>query len=369
MKVVVNGYVGKKVTGIGRTLLETVRTMAALDPDVKFVIYTNRDNDVFIGEKWPGNVVVRRIPVTRLSSLKNLLFSTFVFPFAAWFERASIAYYPNFSLILFRTTPIVCVIHDMIEFRLPGKFSKLRMMYRHNIVPRMSRISDAIITVSNNSRKDIVEICGADPARITVAYDAVSDRFSSEVACAPLVEGAYILYVGTIDYPGKNVHGVLKAFESHKRRYPSDLKLVLCGMKGKAFEEFECLMDASEFRSDIVYRGFVTDEQLNSYYRHARVVLFLSYYEGFGMPVLEAMKFRVPVITSDRSSLPEIAGDAASVISPDDHDAIGDEIQRYLTNDSYMRSMVDRQASNLARFTWEEASSKTLAVFREVIGK
>lgn len=364
MKVIVNGYVGKKMTGIGRTLLETVRHMAAIDPGTSFVIHTNNDNTEFFEVEWPSNVLVRSIPATRNSSLKNLLYSTFVFPFLALWERADVAYYPNFSLILLRTTPIVCVIHDMIEFRLPGKFSRLRMWYRHNIVPRMARISDAIVTVSRNSRDDIVAICGVPQGKIRIAYDAVSERFAVPVDPVPLVPEPYALYVGTVDFPGKNVHGVLHAFEAYKRKRPGDLRLVICGMKGKAFEEFERRMDSSPFREYILYRGYVKDDELFNYYHFARIALFLSYYEGFGMPALEAMKFGVPVIVSDRSSLPEVVGDAGSILDPDDHEAIADEIARLLEDEPYRRDLVSRQPANLARFTWPEAARVTLDAFR-----
>lgn len=368
MKILINGYVGKKITGIGRTLIETVKHMSILEKNNTFVIYTNYDNDEFFQIDFPKNVQVKRINVTKMSSMKNLLFNAFVFPFLSLKENADIVYLPNFTLISFSFRPIVSVIHDMIEFKVGEKFSKLRMAYRHMIVPRMASKSKAVITVSENSKKDIIEICKTEVSKIRVIYDAVSNDFNKvSDNSLRLIKDAYILYVGTVDHPGKNLFNAIKAFEKYKSDTHSDMKFLVCGMPGKGFEVVEELMNNSKFSNDILYKGFVNDNDLFNYYSFASLFIFISYYEGFGMPILEAMKFGIPVITSNRSSLPEVAGEAALICDPDNLEEILESIYKIINDENIKNKLVENGYKNLERFSWEETAQKTLKIFNKIM--
>jgi len=364
MKVLINGYVGKKITGIGRTLIETLNELSLIDDQVEYVVYTNVDNFELLNYRFPSSIMVKSYPVSKQSSIKNLLFNAFVFPFISLLEKADLVYIPNFTIILFSFKPVVSVIHDMIDFKVNEKFSKLRMFYRHMIVPRMTKMSCRIITVSENSKNDIVEICGTRSDKIEVVYDSVSDSFNNENIGKRLIEHDYILYVGTVDHPGKNVFNALKAFDYYKELNVIDLKFVICGMPGKGFEKVNNYINKSKFKDDIIYCGFVDDSELLNYYAYACVFVFISYYEGFGMPILEAMKFGLPVITSDRSSLPEIAGDAAFICNPDDVEEIAAAYSTLLTDESLRLDMINKGYQNLMRFSWTETARKTLIVFK-----
>lgn len=368
MKILINGYVGKKITGIGRTLIETIKHMAAIDEKNEFVIFTNFDNDEFFQINFPQNIKVKKIYITKMSSIKNLLFNAFIFPFLSIKEKADVVYLPNFTLISFSFKPIVSVIHDMIEFKVGEKFSKLRMAYRHMIVPRMASKSKAVITVSENSKKDIIEICKTNPSKISVIYDAVSNDFNKvNDENLRLVQNNYILYVGTVDHPGKNLFNAIKAFEQYKDITNSDIKFVVCGMPGKGFEVVDELMKNSKYSMDILYKGFVTDNVLFNYYSFAKVFIFISYYEGFGIPILEAMKFGVPVITSNKSSLPEVAGDAALICAPDNINEIVHSIEKILQDDTLRNNLIENGFKNLKRFSWEVTAKQTLEVLKKTM--
>lgn len=366
MKVLINGYVGKKITGIGRTLIETVKHMAIIDQDTKFIIYINYDNEDFFKINFPKNVQIKKYNVTKMSSLKNLLFNTFVFPFLSIKEKVDIVYLPNFTFISFSFKPIVSVIHDMIEFKINEKFSKMRMAYRYMIVPRMAKKSKFVITVSENSKKDIIEICTIESEKIEVIYDAVSNEFKKiEDENLRLIKDDYILYVGTVDHPGKNVFNAIKAFEQYKDRNKTDIKFVICGMKGKGFEVVEELMKCSKYTNNIIYKGFVSDKELISYYSFATIFIFISYYEGFGMPILEAMKFGIPVITSNKSSLPEVAGKAGVICDPDNVDNITNAIKNLIENNNKREECIKKGYKNIKRFSWEETAKKTLEILKK----
>ncbi len=367
MKVLVNGYIGRNKTGIGRTLIETLDRVARLNPNHEYIIYTNFDNQDLVAHAFPNNILVKTYPISKSSPIKNLLFNVFVFPFISLKESVDIVYLPNFTMISFKFRPIVSVIHDMIEFKVERKFSKMRMCYRHMIVPRMAKVSDHVITISKNSKCDIIEICKVKPEKISVVYCAVSDEFKSGKQTIVIPNFEYMLYVGTVDHPGKNVYNALKAFEKFKEgNSSSDLKFIICGMQGKGFNVVDEAMKKSPFREDIMYKGYVNDEMLVSYYSRAKLFIFISYYEGFGLPVLEAMKSGVPVITSDRSSLPEVAGDAALVVNVDDIEEIKSAIEKIIKNKETAAELVKRGYANLKRFSWDKTAMDTLKVFELV---
>jgi len=363
LRVLVNGYIGKKLTGIGRALFETINSVSRMDRSLTFIVYTNFDNVEFVQQNFCENVIIKTYPISRMNSLKNLFFCTFIFPLLALRERADLVYIPNFTLILFKIRPIVTVIHDMIDFRVAEKFSKTRLFYRRFAVPQMARMSDHIITVSENSKKDLQDICGVDPSKITVVYNAVSNEFVATGTLSRIIEEDYMLYVGTVDYPGKNVHNAIKAFEIYKRQSKNELKFVICGMQGKGFDSIEDLMCNSDFKNDIIYFGYAEKNELLNLYTYAKLFIFISYYEGFGFPVLEAMKFGVPVITANKSSLPEVAGDAAVLCDPDNLPVLAGSIARINEDQSYANNLVAKGFENLKRFSWETAADKTIAVF------
>ncbi len=370
MKVVILGYIGKRITGIGRVLIATLNKLAPLDRNITYILYTNYDNSELVNYPFPDNVIVKTYPVTRMSSIKNLLFNCFIFPFFLFREHPDVVYVPNFVFIPITFAPVIAVIHDMIEFKLPEKFSKIRMFYRHIIVPLIAKKAKHILTVSENSAKDIVNICNISREKITVVYNAVSDEFKPVVnGKSPLPDNPYMLYVGTVDYPGKNVHNAIRAFEKYKACSCSPLKFVIAGMPGKGFEAVERMMRESDYSDDIVYFGYVDMDMLNKLYTFARIFIFISYYEGFGLPILEAMKFGVPVITSNCSCLPEIAGDSAIICSPDNIDEIALAIKKLDRDEQFRETLIKKGRDNLNRFSWDATARKTLEIIKKVVGE
>ncbi|QEM66877.1 glycosyltransferase family 4 protein [Geobacter sp. FeAm09] len=370
MRIIANAYLGKKMTGIGRYFLEIVDAISKIDPSIEFVIYTNVDNFELLEYNFNNpNISIRPYGISKMRPVANLLFNGFMFPLIILRERADIVYIPNFSPLLFKVRPTVSVIYDTIEFKLHNKFSKLRTLYRQFIVPRMAKLSDHIITISESSKRDIIELFRVDEKKITVAYCAVSGKFSHEKEVVSPVDSKYILYVGTVDHPGKNVFNTIKAFERYKNKYDDSLKLVICGMPGKGFETVAGATKSSPFASDIIYKGYVTDAELFRLYACAQLFIFTSRYEGFGLPVLEAMRYGLPVITSDKSSLPEVAGDAAIICDPDDIEAMAEGIAHIVHEPLLRTKLIQSGYRNLSRFSWEDSARKSVEVFKNVYNR
>ncbi len=369
MRVVISGYVGKKITGIGRNLVCLLDN--ALD-DNEYIIYTNEDMKDEFNFNNP-NIVVKTYPVTKMSSVKNLLWTTFCFPSVVKKEKADVALIPNFTLLLFKYRPTIVIIHDLIEFNVKDKFSPLKMFYRTKIAdPLMVKRSDKIITVSENSKKDLIKYLKAPDDKISVIYNGVDrtkfkrmDDYSAEkILKEKNWPKNYILYAGTIDHPGKNAMSVVKAFENLKRTNSYNGKCVLAGMPGSGFEIVNEYIEKSVYRDEIILTGFVTDEELVALYSKCSTFVFVSLYEGFGIPPLEALSCGAKVVVSSTSSLPEVVGEVGIAVDPKDLKAIEKAIIQSINKESDMeyQKKVDNHLKN---YEWKNLSLKFENVLKQ----
>lgn len=370
MKIVINGYIGKKITGIGRNLIEIIKRINHDKNEI--ILYTNYDNYELIKLEF-ANLRIEKINVSKTSRLKNIFYNFFVFPFYTLKENADVVYIVNFLPLFIKFKKTVVLLHDLIEYNIPNKFGRIQTIYRKLIIPTLIYNSDHIITVSSNSKNDIIKHFGICEKNITVIYDGVDLMPSlSNNNVRIRNDEEYILYVGTVDYPGKNVHGIIKSFELFIERYEggeSDIKLYLVGMKGKGYSVIEKLVKSSKYNANIVLKGYVTDENLISLYMGARAFLFLSYYEGFGIPIIEAMNFSIPSIVSNSSCLPEIAGDAAFIVNPDDYDQISIYINQIIKHKFNFSDLEIRMKKNLKRFDWEKSAEQTIKILSKYAKK
>ena len=346
MVVGISGYVGNRLTGIGRVLVNVVRELSAQNPGDVYFIFKNYDFDGFDQFVDATNVHVVSIGVSKESGIKNLLWHQWGFQKMLKKYSCDIAYIPNFSLLLWKVVPTVVTIHDLIEFNVRGKFGKLRMFYRKNICdPLMAKRSDAILTVSESSKRDIIKYLKAPEHKITVTPNASDDsvfRKYPPVECAETAARYglgfkdYFLFVGTIDYPGKNIKSVIEAYVGlRKDGLFADKKLAIIGKKGYNAEVIMTLVESSGLKDDIVFLGYVPDEDLGKLCGSALLMLYLSHYEGFGLPVLEAMSCGTPAVCSNTSSFPEIAGDLDMCVPPEDIEAIKRKIIEFTAPESY----------------------------------
>ena len=362
MKIVISGYIGKKITGIGRNLICLLDNASS---DNEYVIYTNEDmKDEF---KFANpHVTVKTYPVTKMSSLKNLLWTTFKFPGVVRKENADKALIPNFTLLLFRHRPTVVIIHDLIEFNVKDKFSPKKMFYRTKIAdPLMVKRSDKIITVSENSKKDLMKYLNAPEEKITVVYNGVDQekfyRMADQDANAILKTHGwptdFILYAGTIDHPGKNAIAVVKAFEDLKKSGRYKGQCVLAGMPGSGFEYVKEYIEKSDYKNEIVLTGFVSDEELVALYSKCATFVFVSLYEGFGIPPLEALSCGAKVVVSNTSSLPEVVGDIGITVDPANQKAITQAVYESLNKEAGIEYQY-RVKEHLKNYNWKNLSAQ-----------
>lgn len=353
MKVIISGYVGKKITGIGRNLINILNNVDENNSD-EYILYCNEDMYNEFNKNLNNKIIIKTYNISKNSSFKNLLWTTFIFPFKTLKEKGTVALIPNFTLLLFKFIPTVLIMHDLIEYNIPNKFSKLKMFYRTKLAnPISSKLANKIITVSYNSKKDIMKFLGVKEEKIEVIYNGIDNTLfnSYNISKSDKFPDDFILYAGTIDHPGKNAFTVFKAFEMIKDKGYKH-KLVLAGMPGSGFEVLEKEIKESKYKNDIIITGYVTDNELVELYNRCSVFCFVSLYEGFGIPPLEALACGAEVIVSDNSSLPEVVGNLAYKLKPTDVIGLHDKIISIL-NGNKLNTSKEYLDEHLKKFNWK----------------
>jgi len=346
--------------GVGVYTTEILRSLAVDRPDCRLVVYAPDDATV---PSAPG-ISVRSIPRTRF-------FGRHVqWPSRLRKARPDAFFGPVGALPLGDVgCPSVVTIHDLAIYKNPDWFPRRQPLATRLVVPRSVARADALIAVSEHTAHDLVDMFSVDPARIDVVSHGVGKRFHP-LAPEDLVEtkarlklpDRFILFVGTIQ-PRKNLPTLLEAWAMMRDR-PD---LVVVGSWGWRFEAIRQQMERLGPR--VHHISSLDPAQLPAVYNLARVVAHPAWYEGFGLPPLEAMACGTPVIVSDRSSLPEVVGEAGMVVPADDPDAWRDALERLLGDASLAAGMRRLGILRAAEFSWSRAAAQTWHVMDRVVDR
>jgi len=266
-------------------------------------------------------------------------------------------------------------IYDLTFMLLPGFHTRETQSFSKAIRRYVER-SDCIIAISEQTKRDIVEHLGipADRIRVTLLaaderYRVIDDRGVIEPVLTKYgIASEYILYAGTLE-PRKNVPALVRAFHALKRERHIPHRLVLAGKKGWLYDEIFAEVSTLGLDADVIFTGYVPDEDLPLLYNGASLFVYPSLYEGFGLPPLEAMACGCPVITSDISSLPEVVGDAGVMINPRSCDDLAGAIARVLEDSNLAGIMRAKGLARAATFSWDRCARETVAIYRDVSGK
>lgn len=359
MRIAISGYVGPKKTGIGVVTEEFLSRLFASNPDgYDYFIFVNKDTEL----EFERNEHVHLIPysISRASALRNLLWNLIIFPLQCRKLKINLAIIPNVTFLVFKSCPTVVIIHDLIEFKVPKKFGRARMMYRRIAVPITAHRADSIVTDSVSSRQDIVNDFGIAERKVAVIYPGVrrlpslqQERDPNEILAQLAIPGDYMLYVGTVDHPGKNGMALLMVYDCLPSELRQKLYVVFAGRPGPGFEKIQAEVERAGVQERVRFLGYVPDDLLPILYANCKVFLFPSRYEGFGLPVIEAMQYGAPVITARNSSLIEAAGDAAMLFDADDVQGMADAVERICRDRDLREGMVQRGKKHISQFSWE----------------
>jgi len=268
----------------------------------------------------------------------------------------------------------VITIHDLTPFITSSEAKFGRPLIYKLLLPRTLKTADKIIADSNSTKNDLINYFNIPEEKIRVILLAADEKFrplsNKEIKEAKQkysLNFPFILYVGTLE-PRKNIPTLIKAFYKLKKKDIIN-KLVITGKKGWKYKEIFETIDKLNLQNDVVFTGYVSDEDLPALYNAADLFVYPSIYEGFGLPPLEAMACGTPVITSNTSSLPEVVRDAGIMVDPSDVNGLADAMHEVLTNESLRANMVKKGLEREEMFSWEKCARETLEVYEEVYDK
>ncbi|TGE29189.1 glycosyltransferase family 4 protein [Hymenobacter metallicola] len=351
---------GDKLEGIGRFTFETLSRLVRQHPEHTFHFLFDRAYDARY--LFADNVV----PHVLLPPARH------PFLFVAWFEGAVAAWLrkhrpavflsPDGFTTLSTRVPRITVIHDLAFEHFPQDVDWLQRKYYHYFTPKFVRASARIVAVSEATKQDLVRTYGTAADKIRVVYNAADAHFrplpaeeQQEVRDRFSAGKPYFLFVGALQ-PRKNLVNLLRAFDQFKTRTGSAAKLLIVGRTAwKAGPMFDAYQQM-QHRGAVHLTGRVTDGELVQLYAAALTTVYVPYFEGFGIPIIEAQACASPVLTSNRSSMPEVAGSAALLVDPFSVDSIADGLSR-LEADAELRQELRRQGlDNVHRFSWTRSA-------------
>jgi len=265
--------------------------------------------------------------------------------------------------------PLVVTIHDVLAWRAPELFSRSGAAQQRLLVTRAARAADRIVVASEHLRRELVELVGIAPEQVSVIALGVDGRFrpitTEPIALAHrfgIPPQPFVLWVGSAE-PRKNLGMVLRAFSLVRRRAP-ECVLVVVGIDHVTDPMIERELD--QLGPSVIRPGFISDDDLAALYSATRCFVFPSLYEGFGLPLLEAMACGAPIVASDRTSIPEVLGDAGILVDAQHPDAIADGIEQVLLSESVAADLRTRGRARSTLFTWERCAALTAETYQQV---
>lgn len=362
---------------------------------VKYKLFYSGFKKFDLNYSWlkSSNVKIKKIKIP--NRIFDLFLKFFRFPkLDKVLSGVDVFISPHFLITpLSKKTKRIMIFYDLSFLRFPEFFPFSQKMWHKFMGPRaQARKSDLIIAISESTKKDLIDFYQINPDKIRVVYPGIDEKFKSITDKAGLLETKnkyalpddFVLYFGTIE-PRKNILGLINAFEEVKKEKQgkvldvnwqgfegvvrgqkdrafdfSKLKLVIAGVRGWLYKEIFEKVKNSEFKDDIIFTGFVEEEDKPYLYNLAKVFVYPSFFEGFGLPPLEAMACGVPAIVSNKSSLSEVVGDSAVMIDPENPNELSWAIKEILENQELSDYLSRRGIEGAKQFNWDKTAKEIL---------
>jgi glycosyltransferase involved in cell wall biosynthesis len=359
-------------TGVANYVFGLVRGLAAVDGDNSYVVFAKPHHIAELGVDRPN---FRFQPVEFPARGLRLAWEQVGLPRHVRAERLDVLHSPHYTMPLRHAARSVVTFCDMTFVLQPEVHQPVKRMFFPAMMRWSARHADRLITISESTRDDLLRLWDVDPERTTAVPLAAGPEYrpvSADAAAAAcgrhgLRPGGYILYVGVLE-PRKNVDRLVAAFGQAGARL-GGLDLVIAGRRGWMYDEIFAQVQALGLEDRVRFTGYVAQEDLPGLYGGARLFAYPSRYEGFGLPVLEAMRCGVPVVTTNVSSMPEVAGDACLLVSPDDVLGLADAMARLVEQPALAAELGRRGQERAAAFTWERCARETRAVYEQALGR
>jgi glycosyltransferase involved in cell wall biosynthesis len=348
----------KQRTGIEEYSYQVIRQLRARLKEHQVILYLRSQQTVDFS--LPDNWRIRKIHCPRLWTQVGLSLETFLHPI-------DVLFIPAHTAPFLHPKKTIVTIHGLEYEIIPGAYSFFERLYMHYSIKNSCRWAKKIISVSKNTKRDLMNYYEVPEDKINIVYEGYEDRTGAmnlendgeEKKLQP-----YLLFIGRLE-KRKNIIGIVEAYDLFKKQTGAKHKLVLGGRFGYGEAEIKKRIAESEYEKDIVITGFVKDARKWQLFKNAQVFLFPTLYEGFGLPVLEAQSQGVPVITSNSSSLPEVVDGSAFLVDPTEPKMIADAITTLVQNEKMAKEMIKKGYENIKRFSWKNCADLIATVLTE----
>lgn len=348
--------------------------LAKIDKENEYILFTNKENSGNFGIKQDNfsevlcNFSARYKPI-------RVFYEQMILPIMARRYQIDVLHFPAYvslAISSFRLKSIV-TIHDIMFHYYPENYPKGQLLYFKHLIPASAKRGKMIIAVSNNTKKDIIKILEIPENKVTVTYEAPDERFNNNLSDTEKdrvkkiynLPDRFILSVASFN-PHKNIDGLIRSFSLIKKNYDSLCQLVLVGMKSSYYSKIISVIEKLKLDKDVLFIGHVSDKDLPYLYSLANIYVFPSFFEGFGLPPLEAMACGCPVVASNVTSIPEVVGEAGILIDPHNIEKMAEAIYKVLINDNFRRDLIRKGFERAKQFSWEKTAKETLKVYEEV---
>ena len=302
-----------------------------------------------------------------------------------WFEysiprvlkkiKADVFLSPDAYLSLRTKVPSVPVFHDLNFEHYPEDLPFLERKYYHYFFPKYARKADTIVTVSEFSKKDIVNQYDIDPDKINVVYNGVNEQFKPvndtvKQEVRQKISGGcpYFIFVGAL-HPRKNLARLFSAFDYFKEQHVTDVKLVVVGNKKYWTKKIQQAFEGMKHKDEVFFSGRMSAAELRNTVASALGMAYVSYFEGFGLPILEAFGCDTPVITSNVTSMPEVAGDAAMLVDPFSVKSIAEGLEKIALDPDLREDLIKKGRERRKLFTWDNSAEQLWSVLEKLMEK
>ncbi len=354
-------------TGIGRYNFEITQRFFSLRPDIEWVLFLNEPE--FSKFKFPENVKKVCVNASHYSLAEQTKFLSILKK-----EKCDLVWFTHFNLPIFYRRPCVVTIHDTTLSFFPGK--KMGQWWRKLaykvVITNAVRSSKRIITVSENTKKDVVKLFNISPKKIIAIWNGISSDFHActekehdEVCKKYKLSKNFLLYTG-VWREHKNLVRLLQAF-SEVQKSQKDIQLVITGRRDPHYPEVLQTVKDLQLEKAVQFVGLVDFSDLQKLYSAATAYVFPSLYEGFGIPPLEAMAAGTPAIVSNSSAIPEVCGDAVEYFDPENIEEMTEKISFILNDDNRRKELIANGFKRIKKFSWDKSAEETLNILLETV--
>lgn len=373
-------------SGVGLYVANLIRELNALQADENFelgIVYQPQLQKWLKGDfnfpeslKNYSQMNVLPLPVR----ISDLLFASGLKLNLSYFEKyfgsPDILHGTNYSVYPYKNSLKIMDIYDLSFIKYPAYTNtSIRAFMYTQKVKNSLKWTDLVLTISESSKRDIVEYLQVDPNKVSVI--PLASRYHSNYLSNEMIQELeqqvkydfskpYLLFVSNIE-PRKNINSIITAFNFLKEKYKIEHQLILIGQKGWKYKQIFTAIETSPWKHEIHHLNYLSDELVALFYAKADIFVYPSHYEGFGLPVLEAMTLGAPVVTSNTSSIPEVTGDAALLIDPNEPIQLAEAILRIISDSQLRQTLIDKGKARTKLFSWEKTAQEVLKVYRSIL--